>query len=119
MNRLARGRHGELIMGTWFFASATGNFAAGLIAAATGAEGLEGAEAGKDTVLDVYSTIGWIAVGVGVAMVVISPLIKKLMHLDTLQDNQEEELAGYKELGENQGAGMFPERETKPDTKPI
>ncbi len=53
------------------------------------------------------------------AIIVISPLIKKLMHLDTLQDNQEEELAGYKEIGENQAAGMFPERETKPDTKPI
>jgi POT family proton-dependent oligopeptide transporter len=34
----------------------------------------------------VYSQIGWIAIGVGVAVVVISPLIKKLMHLDTLKD---------------------------------
>ena len=119
MNRLAPAHMASLIMGTWFFASATGNFAAGLIAAATGAEGLEGEAAGKDTVLEVYSTIGWIAVGVGVAMVVISPLIKRLMHLDTLRDNQEEELAGYKELAENQAPGMFPERETKPGRKPI
>jgi POT family proton-dependent oligopeptide transporter len=35
----------------------------------------------------VYSQIGWIAIGVGVAVVVISPLIKKLMHLDTLRDD--------------------------------
>jgi POT family proton-dependent oligopeptide transporter len=35
----------------------------------------------------VYSQIGGIAIGVGVAVVVISPLIKKLMHLDTLRDD--------------------------------
>jgi hypothetical protein len=34
MNRLAPSHMASLIMGTWFFASATGNFAAGLIAAA-------------------------------------------------------------------------------------
>ncbi|MDP9415326.1 MAG: peptide MFS transporter [Pseudomonadota bacterium] len=117
MNRLAPAHMASLIMGTWFFASATGNFAAGLIAAATGAEGLEGEAAGRETVLDVYSTIGWVAVGVGVAVIVVSPLIKKLMHLDTLRD--EDELAGYKELAENQAPGMFPQDETKPETKQI
>jgi proton-dependent oligopeptide transporter, POT family len=120
MNRLAPAHMASLIMGTWFFASATGNFAAGLIAAATGAETLEGGEAAvmearPETYLDVYTTVGWVAVGVGVAVFVISPLIKKLMHLDTLRD--EDELAGYKELGERQAAGMFPQRETKPGTQ--
>ncbi len=117
MNRLAPAHMASLIMGTWFFASATGNFAAGLIAAATGAEGLEGESAGKDVVLGVYSTVGWVAVGVGVAVIVISPLIKKLMHLDTLRDA--DEMAGYKELAENHAPGMFPQRETKPDPKPL
>jgi proton-dependent oligopeptide transporter, POT family len=28
----------------------------------------------------VFSTIGWIALGIGVFLLVISPLIKKLMH---------------------------------------
>jgi POT family proton-dependent oligopeptide transporter len=77
----------SLIMGTWFFASATGNFVAGLIAAATGSEKASGEGAGKEVVLDVYSQIGWIAVAVGVGVLVISPLIKKLMHLDTLADD--------------------------------
>jgi proton-dependent oligopeptide transporter, POT family len=86
MNRLAPAHMASLIMGTWFFASATGNFAAGLIAAATGSEAASGEGAGKEVVLSVYSQIGWIAVAVGVGMVVISPLIKKLMHLDTLGD---------------------------------
>jgi proton-dependent oligopeptide transporter, POT family len=113
MNRLAPAHMASLIMGTWFFASATGNFAAGLIAAATGSEAAAGEGAGKETVLAVYDQIGWIAVGVGVAVLAISPLIKRLMHLDTLKDA--EELAGYGEIGGDRGqdAGMFPNRETK------
>ncbi len=87
MNRLAPAHMASLIMGMWFFASATGNFVAGLIAAATGSERASGEGAGKEVVLDVYQQIGWIAVGVGVVVVAISPLIKKLMHLDTLRDD--------------------------------
>ncbi|MFN6934141.1 MAG: peptide MFS transporter [Tsuneonella sp.] len=112
MARLAPAHMASLIMGVWFFASATGNFAAGLIAAATGAEGVEGA--GKQVVLDVYSTVGWVAVGVGVVVLVISPLIKKLMHLDTLQDDTVgNDLEGQAEgPGEPQGAGVRPTTNT-------
>ena len=105
MNRLSPAHMASLIMGTWFFASATGNFAAGLIAAATGAEGV-GEEAGKQVVLGVYSTVGWYAVAIGVGVMVISPLIKKLMHLDTLKDDA---LEGQAEAGlEAQEAGIPP-----------
>ncbi len=121
MNRLAPAHMASIIMGTWFFASATGNFAAGLIAAATGADHGGGDGAAKEVVLDVYSTVGWVAVGVGVGVIVLSPLIKKLMHLDTLRDAEDEELAGYKEIGGDRGqdAGMFPQRETKPGREEI
>lgn len=91
MNRLAPAHMASLIMGTWFFASATGNFAAGLISAATGSEAASGEGAGKEVVLSVYSQIGWIAIIVGVGVVVISPLIKKLMHLETLKDDKAED----------------------------
>lgn len=112
MNRLSPGHMASLIMGTWFFASATGNFAAGLIAAATGGEGVS-EEAGKQIVLDVYSTVGWYAVGIGVVVMVISPLIKKLMHLDTLADDTiDDDLEGQREIGEPQAAGIHPS--TKP-----
>jgi proton-dependent oligopeptide transporter, POT family len=108
MNRLSPGHMASLIMGTWFFASATGNFAAGLIAAATGGEGVS-EEAGKQIVLDVYSTVGWYAVGIGVAVMVISPLVKKLMHLDTLTDDTvDDDLEGQREVGEPQAAGIHP-----------
>ncbi|MGB3469693.1 MAG: peptide MFS transporter [Erythrobacter sp.] len=108
MNRLAPAHMASLIMGTWFFASATGNFAAGLIAAATGAEGV-GEEAGKQVVLDVYQTVGLYAVGIGIAVMVISPLIKKLMHLDTLVDDTvDDDLLGQSEIAEPQAAGIRP-----------
>ncbi len=105
MNRLSPTHMASLIMGTWFFASAAGNFAAGLIASATGAEGV-GEESGKEVVLGVYSTVGWFAVGIGIAVMVVSPLIKKLMHLDTIRDDN---LEGHAEAGlEAQEAGVHP-----------
>jgi POT family proton-dependent oligopeptide transporter len=113
MNRLAPAHMASLIMGTWFFASATGNFAAGMIAAATGAEGLEGETAGKEVVLDVYSTVGWVGIGVGVAMLVIAPLIKKLMHLDTLRD-ADHLMAGERQLAEPAAPGTRAKGELKP-----
>lgn len=107
MNRLAPAHMASLIMGTWFFASATGNFVAGLIAAATGSERASGEGAGQQVVLDVYSQIGWIAVAVGVVVLVVSPLIKRLMHLDTLRDG-EAGLEGEAEAAEPQAAGVHP-----------
>jgi POT family proton-dependent oligopeptide transporter len=107
MNRLAPAHLAGLIMGTWFFASATGNFAAGLISAATGGEG-----AGPERVVEVYSTVGWTAVVVGVGMVLISPLIGKLMHLDSLSDDASGP-AGLKEVGEPAAAGIHIDQEQK------
>lgn len=107
MNRLAPAHLAGLIMGTWFFASATGNFAAGLISAATGGEG-----AGPERVVEVYSTVGWTAVVVGVGMVLISPLIGKLMHLDSLSDDASGP-AGLNEVGEPAAAGIRIDQEQK------
>jgi POT family proton-dependent oligopeptide transporter len=111
MNRLAPSFMASLIMGAWFYMTAVGNFVAGKIGEATG--GHDG-EMSKQGLLDIYNLFGWIAVGIGVAVLVVSPFIKRLMHLDKLQD--EEELAGYKEVGGDRGqdAGLFPQRETKP-----
>ncbi|ATD68595.1 MFS transporter [Luteimonas chenhongjianii] len=100
MNRLAPAHMASLIMGTWFFASATGNFTAGLISAATGGEG-----AGPERVLEVYSKVGWLAVGVGILMIVVAPLIRRLMHLDTLKDDVPP-LAGEKAIGEPIAPGL-------------
>ncbi len=106
MNRLAPAHMASLIMGTWFFASATGNFVAGLIAAATGSERASGEGAGQQVVLDVYWQIGLIAVAVGVGVLIISPFIKKLMHLDTLADDDDAAKFRDSEIGEPQAAGF-------------
>lgn len=79
MTRLSVPHMVGLIMGAWFLASGAGNFAAAQIAKLTAAEG-----GGADQVIEVYSKVGWIAVAVGVGLVVVSPLIKRMMHLDTL-----------------------------------
>src|SRR3546814_16269937 len=94
-----------LISGTWFCASSAGNFAAGMIAAATGAGG-----GGSDGAMDVYTTVGWSAVAVGVLVVIISPLVKKLMHLDTLQTQS---LSGEEEVGVPAAAGVNITAETR------
>ncbi|MEM1111882.1 MAG: peptide MFS transporter [Pseudomonadota bacterium] len=109
MNRLSPAHMASLVMGTWFFASAVGNFAAGLIAAATGAEGI-GQDAGKLVVLEVYTSVGWYAVAIGAAVMMLSPLVRKLMHLDTLKDEVDgAQLAGSAEAGlEAQEGGIHP-----------
>ncbi len=110
MNRLAPAHLASLIMGTWFFASATGNFAAGLIASATGSEAASGEGAGREVVMAVYNQIGWIALAVGLGVLLISPLVKRLMHLDTLRDDDVgDDLLGQSEVGlEAHEAGFHP-----------
>ena len=111
MNRLAPAHMASLIMGAWFFATAGGNFVAGMIARATGSEGGGGAELAKETVLSVYQQIGLVAVAIGVGVILVSPFVKRLMHLETLRD--EPELAGTEELGEPVAAGVHPDLETE------
>ncbi|RVT39837.1 peptide MFS transporter [Sphingobium algorifonticola] len=79
MTRLSVGNMAGLMMGTWFLATAAGNFVAGLIARATGGEG-----AGPEKVLEVYTRLGWFALAVGLVVIIISPIIKRMMHLDSL-----------------------------------
>jgi POT family proton-dependent oligopeptide transporter len=113
MNRLAPKFMASLIMGAWFYMTAVGNFVAGKIGEATG--GHDG-EMTKEGTLAVYNTIGWWTVGIGVVVMALSPFVKKLMHLDTLKDD--DRLAGRDELAEPQAPGMFPgaETEAKPRT---
>ena len=112
MNRLAPKFMASLIMGAWFYMTAVGNFVAGKIGEATGGEG---GEMTKELTLAVYSKIGWITVAIGVGVLAVSPFVRKLMHLDTLKDD---DLAGQGELGEPQAAGLKTARETRPDADP-
>lgn len=80
MTRLSVSNMVGLVMGTWFLAMAAGNFIAGLIARTTGS-----GETGDVTqVLDVYSRIGWFSVVVGGLVLLVSPYVKRMMHLDLI-----------------------------------
>src|SRR3546814_17620760 len=83
-----------------------------MIARATGSEAASGSDAAQEVVLEVYSKIGWIAIAVRVGFLVISPLIKKLTHLDTLKDD-DHMLAGESELAETAAAGTRVDEEPR------
>jgi POT family proton-dependent oligopeptide transporter len=100
MNRLAPSFLASLIMGAWFYMTAVGNFVAGKIGEATGGHG---GEMSKEKLLEIYELFGWISIGAAVAVLALSPVVKRWMHLDTLRDDRD--LAGDKELGEPQAAG--------------
>ena len=73
------------MMGMWFFASAAGNYVAGLIAKATASESSGNSSEIFDSIqkqsfMDVYTDVGLIAIGCGILLAVITPILKKLMH---------------------------------------
>lgn len=71
-----------MMMGTWFLFTALGNNVAGIISGLTGSGG-HGADSGQldiGAVISVYSTIGYVSVGVGVFIFALTPWMKKRMH---------------------------------------
>ena len=107
MNRLSPRHLASLIMGAWFFATAGGNYVAGMIGAATGGES---GEMTRAATMSIYWKIGLLAIGVGIVVILISGFIKRLTHLDTLRDdNVGDDLEGQSEAGlEAQEGGTHP-----------
>ncbi len=85
MNRLAPSYLASLIMGAWFYMTAVGNFVAGKIGEATGGHG---GEMSKEKLLEIYQMFGWISIGAAVVVLLLSPIVKRWMHLDTLEDRK-------------------------------
>lgn len=110
MNRLAPKHLASLIMGAWFYMTAVGNFVAGKIGEATG--GHDG-EMTKEGTLAVYNQIGWVTIGVAAVVLMLSPIVKRWMHLDTLRDDDEARMLGDAELAEPQAAGVNTSTETR------
>ncbi len=84
VTKLAPARAVGMTMGAWFLYSGLSNYLAGLIASTTGAETIGGqltdTAAAKANYVAVYTDVGYIAMGIAVLMLLISPLIKKMMH---------------------------------------
>lgn len=104
MNRLAPTYLASLIMGAWFYMTAVGNFVAAKIGQATGGED---GEMTKDATLAIYNQIGWVAIAVGVVVLLISPIVKRWMHLDSLGDRTvTDDMLGQEQLAEPAAAGL-------------
>jgi proton-dependent oligopeptide transporter, POT family len=109
ITRLSVARVVGMMMGVWFLSSALAHTLAGLIAQSTSSDTVAGVV--KDPALQlsnyasVFQTIGWVGVGIGVVLIILSPWLTRAMHLDTLQD---EPLAGNSEIGEAAAAGLSP-----------
>ena len=72
-----------LMMGVWFLSSSVAHIAAGIIAKATATDTVAGVVTDPSLALQTYGsifgTIGWVGVGVGVFLLLISPILKKGM----------------------------------------
>jgi len=60
--------------------------------------------------LAIYSKIGWVTIGIAVLVLVLSPLVKRWMHVESLSDGDVgDDLSGQAQAGlEAQEAGIHP-----------
>jgi POT family proton-dependent oligopeptide transporter len=76
------------VMGAWFLSFAFSNYLAAMLAKLSGAGGEGGGEElealspqeSLETYVDLYSQMGWITVGIGVFLVLLSRPLNKMMH---------------------------------------
>jgi len=84
VTKMAPARVVGMTMGAWFLYSGLSNYLAGVIARTTGAETLGGqltdVAAAKAGYISVYSNVAYVAMGIAVLMLLVSPIIKKWMH---------------------------------------
>ena len=85
VTKLSPQRIDGFMMGMWFFASASGNYVAGLIARATASDSSGVSNdvfdlTQKQSFMDVYTDVGLMAIGCGIFLVILTPILKKLMH---------------------------------------
>jgi len=84
VTKMAPARVVGMTMGAWFLYSGLSNFLAGVIARYTGAETIGGqltdVAAAKQGYIEVYTSVGYVAIAIALLMLLISPVIKRLMH---------------------------------------
>ena len=84
ITKLAIARVVGLMMGVWFLSISVAQYVAGVVAQVASVETVGGQvtnlKVSLDTYTDVFWTIGLVSSGIGVLLLVLSPLIKKWMH---------------------------------------
>jgi POT family proton-dependent oligopeptide transporter len=83
VTKLAPAKIVGMTMGAWFLYSGLSNYLAGVIARTTGAETIGGqmtnVAAAKAGYVDVYSQVGYIALGIALLMLLVAPVVNKMM----------------------------------------
>ncbi|MGB2154607.1 MAG: peptide MFS transporter [Porticoccaceae bacterium] len=83
VTKLAPAKIVGMTMGAWFLYSGLSNYLAGVIARTTGAETIGGqmtnVAAAKAGYVDVYSQVGYMALIIALAMLLVAPVINKMM----------------------------------------
>lgn len=73
-----------LMMGVWFLSIATAQYVAGMVAQVASVETVGGQvtnlQVSLETYVGVFTTIGWVSVGIGVVLLLLSWPLKYLMH---------------------------------------
>jgi POT family proton-dependent oligopeptide transporter len=84
ITKLSIARVVGLMMGVWFLSISCAQYVAGVVAQVASVETVGGQvtnlKVSLETYAGVFETIGFISIGVGVALLVVSPLLKKWMH---------------------------------------
>ena len=84
ITKLSLARIVGLMMGVWFLSIAVAQYVAGAIAQIASVDTVGGEVTNPrlslETYLHVFSTIGWIAVGIGAALLLLAGPIRRLMH---------------------------------------
>ena len=97
MTKLAPARMVGLFMAAWFVYSGLGNAMSGFIAAAAGAETVGGqivdVAGAKKNYIQVFSSIGYIGMGIGLVMLLIAPIIRRWMAEDDVVEEAVESAA--------------------------
>jgi len=84
ITKLSIARIVGMMMGLWFLSISVAQYVAGMVAQVASVETVGGQvtnlKVSLDTYVGVFWTIGAVAMGIGVVLVLISPIIKKWMH---------------------------------------
>ena len=84
ITKLSMARIVAMMMGVWFLSIAVAQYVAGIVAQFASVETVGGQvtnlKVSLETYVGVFTVIGWTAVGIGVLLLLISPLLKRWMH---------------------------------------
>jgi proton-dependent oligopeptide transporter, POT family len=84
ITKLSIARIVGMMMGVWFLSIAVAQYVAGLVAQVASVETVGGQvtnlKVSLDTYVGVFTTIGWVSVGIGALLLVVAIPLKHLMH---------------------------------------